>query len=192
MWLVYYQHSLNTATIFFSRHNVSDSSSHNIPHVLVPTSCVSSPVRAMSLTPQQYPAQPRYQPPRFISESNNKCTPPVPVSSRNEYPFVAIKIFAATPHHPILQNVSVVKFSDHLTRAPKVLEQLTGQTPVTFKAQYTVSTFGICPKEEITVHVTICGPKAEEILDRSLKVKEYELRRENFRRRGLGSRSILV
>ena len=30
------------------------------------------------------------------------------------------------------------------------------------------------------MHVTICGPKAEEILERGLKVKEYELRHKNF------------
>jgi large subunit ribosomal protein L11e len=67
-----------------------------------------------------------------------------------------------------------------LTRASKVLEQLTGQTPVTSKARYTVRTFGIRRNEKIAVHVTIRGPKAEEILERGLKVKEYELRRKNF------------
>jgi len=34
------------------------------------------------------------------------------------------------------------------------------------------------------VHVTIRGPKAEEILERGLKVKEYELRRRNFSETG--------
>lgn len=61
-----------------------------------------------------------------------------------------------------------------------MLEQLTGQTPVTSKAKYTVRTFGIRRNEKIAVHVTIRGPKAEEILERGLKVKEYELRRRNF------------
>jgi large subunit ribosomal protein L11e len=69
---------------------------------------------------------------------------------------------------------------DRLTRASKVLEQLTGQTPVTSKARYTVRTFGIRRNEKIAVHVTIRGPKAEEILERGLKVKEYELRQRNF------------
>jgi len=71
-----------------------------------------------------------------------------------------------------------------LTRASKVLEQLTGQTPVTSKARYTVRTFGIRRNEKIAVHVTIRGPKAEEILERGLKVKEYELRRRNFSETG--------
>ncbi|KAF9233464.1 60S ribosomal protein L11 [Melanogaster broomeanus] len=77
-------------------------------------------------------------------------------------------------------NICVGESGDRLTRASKVLEQLTGQTPVTSKARYTVRTFGIRRNEKIAVHVTIRGPKAEEILERGLKVKEYELRRKNF------------
>jgi len=71
-----------------------------------------------------------------------------------------------------------------LTRASKVLEQLTGQTPVTSKARYTVRTFSIRRNEKIAVHVTIRGPKAEEILERGLKVKEYELKKANFSETG--------
>ncbi|KAH7105882.1 60S ribosomal protein L11 [Auriculariales sp. MPI-PUGE-AT-0066] len=81
-------------------------------------------------------------------------------------------------------NISVGESGDRLTRAAKVLEQLTGQTPVTSKARYTVRTFGIRRNEKIAVHVTIRGPKAEEILERGLKVKEYELRRRNFSETG--------
>ena len=77
-------------------------------------------------------------------------------------------------------DISVGESGDRLTRASKVLEQLTGQTPVTSKARYTVRQFGIRRNEKIAVHVTIRGPKAEEILERGLKVKEYELRRKNF------------
>lgn len=64
------------------------------------------------------------------------------------------------------------------------MEQLTGQTPVTSKARYTVRHFGIRRNEKIAVHVTIRGPKAEEILERGLKVKEYELKRRNFSETG--------
>lgn len=80
----------------------------------------------------------------------------------------------------MLTDISVGESGDRLTRASKVLEQLTGQTPVTSKARYTVRTFGIRRNEKIAVHVTIRGPKAEEILERGLKVKEYELQRRNF------------
>jgi large subunit ribosomal protein L11e len=55
---------------------------------------------------------------------------------------------------------------------------------VTSKARYTVRQFGIRRNEKIAVHVTIRGPKAEEILERGLKVKEYELRRRNFSETG--------
>ncbi len=52
----------------------------------------------------------------------------------------------------------------------QVLEQLTGQTPVLSKARYTVRSFGIRRNEKIAVHCTVRGPKAEEIIDRGLKV----------------------
>merc|ERR1711939_614019 len=81
-------------------------------------------------------------------------------------------------------NISVGESGDRLTRATKVLEQLTGQTPVTSKARYTVRSFGIRRNEKIACHVTIRGPKAEEILERGLKVKEYELRKRNFSETG--------
>jgi len=77
-------------------------------------------------------------------------------------------------------NISVGTSGDKLTRAAKVLEQLTNQTPVTSKARYTVRSFSIRRNEKIAVHVTVRGPKAAEILERRLKVKEYELKDRNF------------
>ena len=61
-----------------------------------------------------------------------------------------------------------------------MLEQIAQQTPVTSKAKYTLRGFGIRRNEEIAAHVTIRGEKAMAILERGLKVKEYELKRENF------------
>merc|ERR1712042_244052 len=72
-------------------------------------------------------------------------------------------------------NICVCESGDRLVRAGKVLEALTGQTPVFSKARYTVRSFGIRRNEKIAVHCTVRGPKAEEILERGLKVKEYEL-----------------
>ena len=37
---------------------------------------------------------------------------------------------------------------------------------------------------KIKVHVTVRGDKAEEILERGLKVKEFELRKRNFSNTG--------
>merc|ERR1712080_171298 len=81
-------------------------------------------------------------------------------------------------------NIEVGESGDRLTRASKVLEQLTGQTPVFSKARYTVRSFGIRRNEKIATYVTVRGPKAEEILERGLKVKEYELRKGNFSANG--------
>ena len=48
-------------------------------------------------------------------------------------------------------------------------------------ARYTVRTFAIRRNEKIAVHVTVRGEKALEIIERGLKVKEYELIKRNFR-----------
>ncbi|CAD5116073.1 DgyrCDS5003 [Dimorphilus gyrociliatus] len=77
-------------------------------------------------------------------------------------------------------NICVGESGDRLTRAAKVLEQLTGQTPVFSKAHYTIRSFGIRRNEKIAVHCTVRGSKAEEILEKGLKVKEFELRKGNF------------
>jgi len=77
-------------------------------------------------------------------------------------------------------NICVGESGDRLTRAAKVLEQLTGQSPVYSKARYTVRSFSIRRNEKIAVWVTVRGEKAEEILERGLKVKEYELKRSNW------------
>uniref|UniRef100_A0AC35TTL0 60S ribosomal protein L11 n=1 Tax=Rhabditophanes sp. KR3021 TaxID=114890 RepID=A0AC35TTL0_9BILA len=81
-------------------------------------------------------------------------------------------------------DICVGESGDRLTRAAKVIEQLTGQIPVLSKARYTVRSFGIRRNEKIAVHATVRGAKAEEIIERGLKVKEYELYRENFSNTG--------
>ena len=81
-------------------------------------------------------------------------------------------------------NICVGESGDRLTRASKVLEQLTGQTPVFSKARYTVRSFGIRRNEKIGVYCTVRGEKAKEILEKGLKVKEYELYKSNFSEMG--------
>ena len=52
--------------------------------------------------------------------------------------------------------------------------------------------FGIRRNEKIAVHCTVRGAKAEEILEKGLKVKEYELNKENFSATGLFSLVVLI
>ena len=72
----------------------------------------------------------------------------------------------------LILNCCVGESGDRLTRAARVLEQLTGQQPNFSKARYTVRTFGIRRNEKISCWVTVRGEKAAEILERGLKVKE--------------------
>jgi large subunit ribosomal protein L11e len=81
-------------------------------------------------------------------------------------------------------NCCVGESGDRLTKAAKVLEDLTDQKPVESKARYTIRSFGIKRNEKISVSVTVRGDKAEELLKRGLKVKEYELRKKNFSDQG--------
>merc|ERR1719354_96799 len=59
----------------------------------------------------------------------------------------------------LVLNLCTGESGDKLTKAAKVLSDLTGQDPVESKARYTIRSFGI---------------------KRDLKVKEYELRKRNF------------
>merc|ERR1719183_2001705 len=84
----------------------------------------------------------------------------------------------------VIVNICVGESGDRLTRAAKVLEQLTEQQPVYGRARFTNRNFGIRRNEKIACTVTVRGEKAEEILDKGLRVKEYELRNRNFAKSG--------
>lgn len=81
-------------------------------------------------------------------------------------------------------NCSVGEGTDKLTKATKVLKDLSGQEPVTSKAKITIRSFSVKRGDKIACHVTIRGDKAKDILDRGLKVKEYELKKGNFSNTG--------
>jgi large subunit ribosomal protein L11e len=84
----------------------------------------------------------------------------------------------------LVLNICVGESGDKLVRAAKVLEQLTTQEGVYGKARYTVRTFAIRRNEQISVYTTVRGPKADEILKKALRVKEFELRENNFSNTG--------
>jgi len=80
----------------------------------------------------------------------------------------------------LIINICVGESGDKLTKAGRVLKELTDQEPVFSVARLTVRTFGIRRNEKIAVHVTVRGQKAEDILDKGLQVHEYELKDSNF------------
>ena len=81
-------------------------------------------------------------------------------------------------------NCSVGEPGDKLTKAAKVLKDLSGQEPVTTKARITIRSFSVRRGEKIACHVTIRGDKARDLLERGLKVKEYELPKTCFSENG--------
>ena len=84
----------------------------------------------------------------------------------------------------LVLNCSVGESGDRLTRAARVLEQLTDQKPVYSKCRLTIRQWRVRRNEKIACHVTVRGEKAEELLERGLKVLEYELRKKNFSKNG--------
>mmetsp|Transcript_8015 Transcript_8015/g.15957 ORF Transcript_8015/g.15957 Transcript_8015/m.15957 type:complete len:177 (-) Transcript_8015:2933-3463(-) len=84
----------------------------------------------------------------------------------------------------IILNCCVGESNDRLTKAARVLEQLSGQSPVFSKSRLTIRAWGIRRNEKISCHVTVRGEKAEELLERGLKVKEFELNNKNFSNTG--------
>ncbi|EGR29538.1 hypothetical protein IMG5_153910 [Ichthyophthirius multifiliis] len=81
-------------------------------------------------------------------------------------------------------NCCVGESGDKLTKAAKVLKDLSGQEPCFSRARYTIRSFGIKRNEKMATHVTIRGDKAQDILERGLRVKEMELRKKNFSKTG--------
>merc|ERR1712138_342690 len=71
-------------------------------------------------------------------------------------------------------NIAVGESGDRLTKAIRVLQQLSDQTPVENTARYTVRTFGIRRNEKIACHVTVRGEKATDLIERGLKITDYE------------------
>merc|ERR1711967_102597 len=81
-------------------------------------------------------------------------------------------------------NIAVGESGDRLTKAVRVLQQLSDQTPVENTARYTVRTFGIRRNEKIACHVTVRGEKATDLIERGLKITDYEISAKHFSETG--------
>merc|ERR1719281_162706 len=84
----------------------------------------------------------------------------------------------------LIINIAVGEAGDRLTKAVRVLQQLSDQQPVENKARYTVRTFGIRRNEKIATHVTIRGEKAMDLIERGLKITDYEISQRHFSQTG--------
>nr|XP_027200447.1 60S ribosomal protein L11-like [Dermatophagoides pteronyssinus] len=85
----------------------------------------------------------------------------------------------------LVLDICVGEAGDRLTRAAKVLEQMTGQKPCLSRAKITIRSFGIRRNDKIATHVTVRGPRAAKLLELGLKVKEYELKKSSFGANGI-------
>merc|ERR1712093_762870 len=84
----------------------------------------------------------------------------------------------------LIINIAVGESGDRLTKAVRVLQQLSDQTPVESVARYTVRTFGIRRNEKIATHVTVRGQKAMDLIERGLKITDYEISAKHFSETG--------
>merc|ERR1712014_121532 len=84
----------------------------------------------------------------------------------------------------LIINIAVGESGDRLTKAVRVLQQLSDQTPVENFARYTVRTFGIRRNEKIATHVTVRGAKALDLIERGLKITDYEISAKHFSETG--------
>jgi len=77
-------------------------------------------------------------------------------------------------------NCCVGEAGDKLTKAAKVLKDLSGQEPVMNQAKITIRSFSVRRGDKIATHVSIRGDKAKDILERGLKVKDFQLNKTAF------------
>lgn len=80
----------------------------------------------------------------------------------------------------LVLNICTGESGDKLTRASRVLKELADQEPCFSKARLTVRGWSIRRNEKISTWVTVRGAKAEEIMQKGLAVKEFELNDQNF------------
>ena len=77
-------------------------------------------------------------------------------------------------------NISVGAATERLSKAMKVLEELTGQKPVPRRAKRTIKDFGIRKGENIAAKVTLRGEKAVTFLKKALEAVNFRLKASSF------------
>jgi large subunit ribosomal protein L11e len=72
-------------------------------------------------------------------------------------------------------NINPGSVGDQVTRASRVIEQLTGQKAMMARSHRTIPKFGVRRNDKIAAYVTVRGKRAMEILDKALQVQDYEI-----------------
>merc|ERR1711924_218158 len=104
----------------------------------------------------------------------------VPSSQKAAMPDKKDNVMRKVMCDKLIINIAVGESGDRLTKAIRVLQQLSDQTPVENVARYTVLTFGIRRNEKIACHVTVRGDKAMDLIERGLKITDYEISAKHF------------
>ena len=81
-------------------------------------------------------------------------------------------------------NINPGSVGDQVTRASRVIEQLTKQKAMLARSHRTIPKFGVRRNDKIAAYVTVRGDRAMEILNRSLQVRDYELSQRCFSSEG--------
>ncbi|MCD6488166.1 MAG: 50S ribosomal protein L5 [Desulfurococcales archaeon] len=77
-------------------------------------------------------------------------------------------------------NISVGAATERLSKAIKVLEEITGQKPVPRRARRTIKDFGIRKGENIAAIVTLRKEKAIEFLKKAFEAVGYRIKASSF------------
>lgn len=72
-------------------------------------------------------------------------------------------------------NINPGGVGDPVTRASRVIQQLTNQKAMFARSHRTIPKFGIRRNDKIAAYVTVRGKRALEILDKALQVQDYEI-----------------
>ena len=95
-----------------------------------------------------------------------------------------VGLFMSTPQPNKLNDIRVAKLcininpgsvGDQVTRASRVIEQLTKQKAMLARSHRTIPKFGIRRNDKIAAFVTVRGQQALSILDKALQVHDFEI-----------------